>query len=54
MSTRGLEVNASKSKVVVVLGGEKEWGCQVCVEGIRLEDASEFKYSRCFGRIGYR
>ena len=38
---RGLKVNTSKRKVMV-LGGEEEFGCDVCVDGIRLEHASEF------------
>ena len=43
---RGLEVNASKSKVML-LGGEEGLECEVCVDGIRLEHVSEFKYFGC-------
>ena len=43
---RGLEVNAGKSKVMV-LGGEEGLECEVCVDGIRLEHVSEFKYLGC-------
>ena len=43
---RGLEVNASKSKFIV-LGGEEGLECEVCVNGVRLEHASEFKYLGC-------
>ena len=39
---RGLKVNASKSKVMV-LNGEKGLECEVHVDGIRLEDVSEYK-----------
>ena len=40
---RGLKVNASKSKVMV-LGGEEGLECEVCLDGMRLEHISEFKY----------
>ena len=40
---RGLKVNASKSKVIL-LGGEEGLECEVCVDGIRLEHVSELKY----------
>ena len=43
---RGLKSNACKSKVMV-LGGEEELECEVCVDGICLEDVSEFKYLGC-------
>ena len=43
---RGLKVNAGKSKVMV-LGGEEELECEVCIDGIRLEHVYEFKYLRC-------
>ena len=43
---RGLKVNAGKSKVMF-LGGEEGSGCEVCVDGIRLEYVSEFKYLGC-------
>ena len=33
---RGLKVIVGKSKVMV-LGGEERFGCEVCVDGIRLE-----------------
>ena len=33
---RGLKVNAVKSKVMV-LGGEKELECEICIDRIRLE-----------------
>ena len=40
---RGLKINASKSKVMV-LGGEEGLECEVPVDGTRLEILSEFKY----------
>ena len=43
---RRLEVNASKSKVMV-LNGEEGLECEVHVDGIRLEYVSEFKYLGC-------
>ena len=43
---RGLKVNASKSKAMV-LGGKKGVKCEVCVDGMRLEHVSEFKYLGC-------
>ena len=49
---RGLKVNAGKSKVMV-LGGEEGLECEVCIDGIRLERVSEFKYLGCFGRIRF-
>ena len=49
---RGLKVIAGKSKVMV-LGGEEGFECEVCVDGIRLEDVWKFKYLMCFERIGY-
>ena len=51
---RGLEVNAGKSKVMV-LNGEEGIDCEVHVDGIHLEHVSEFKYlGCCFERIGLR
>ena len=50
---RGLEVNASKRKVIV-MNGEERLECEVHVDGIRLEHVSEFKYLGCFGRSRYR
>ena len=43
---RGLKVNAGKSKVMVLGGGEVS-DCEACVDGIRLEHVSEFKYLGC-------
>ena len=44
---RGLKVNASKRKVMG-LGGEEGLECdEVCVDGMRLEHVSEFKYLGC-------
>ena len=43
---RGLKVNSSKRKVMV-LGGEEGLECEVWVDGMRLEHASEFKYLGC-------
>ena len=43
---RSLKVNAGKNKVMV-LGGEDGMECEVCVDGIRLEHVSEFKYLGC-------
>ena len=43
---RSLKVNAGKIKVILV-GGEEELECEVCVNRIRLEDVSEFKYLEC-------
>ena len=40
---RDLRVNAGKSKVML-LGGEEELECEVCVNSICLEHVSEFKY----------
>ena len=39
---RGLKVNASKSKVMV-LSGEQGLECEVHVDGVHLENVSEFK-----------
>ena len=39
---RGLKANASKRKVMM-FGGEEGLECEVCVDGIRLKDVSEFK-----------
>ena len=38
-----MKVNAGRSKVMV-LGGEEGLECEACVDGIRVEHASEFKY----------
>ena len=43
---RGLKVNSSKRKVMV-LDGEEGLECEVWVDGMRLEHASEFKYLWC-------
>ena len=43
---RGLKVNAFKSKVIV-LGGEEGLEYEVCVDAIRLQHVSEFKYFGC-------
>ena len=43
---RGLKVNADKSKVME-LDGEERLEREICVDGIRLENASEFKYLGC-------
>ena len=43
---RGLKVNASKNKVMV-MNGEEELECEVHVDGICLEHVSEFKYLGC-------
>ena len=43
---RSLNVNAGKIKVMV-LGGEERLECEVCLDGIRLEHVSEFKYLGC-------
>ena len=43
---KGLKVNAGKSKVKV-LNGEEGLECEVYVDGIRLEQVSEFKYLGC-------
>ena len=43
---RGLKGNAGKS-YLMVLGGEKGLECEVCVDRIRLEHVSEFKYLGC-------
>ena len=40
---RGLKVNAGKSNVMVIKG-EEEFECEVHVDWIHLEHASEFKY----------
>ena len=37
-----LKANAGKSKVML-LGGEEGLECEVCVDGIHLEQVSEFK-----------
>ena len=39
---RGMKVNAGMSKVMV-LGGEEGLECEVCVDGMCLENVSEFK-----------
>ena len=43
---RGMKVNAGKSKVMV-LNGEEGLECEVHVDGIHLEQVSEFKYLGC-------
>ena len=43
---RGLKVNASKSKVMV-MDGEESLECEAHVDGVRLEHVSEFKYLGC-------
>ena len=43
---RGLKPNAGKGKVIV-LGVEEGLECEVCVDWIRLEHVSEFKYLGC-------
>ena len=43
---RGLNVNAGKSKVMV-LGGEEGLECEVCIDAIRLKHVSKFKYLGC-------
>ena len=43
---RGLKVNASESKVIV-LGEGEELECEFCVDGMRLEHLLEFKYLGC-------
>ena len=43
---RGLKVNAGKSKVKV-LNGEVGLECEIHVDEVRLQDASEFKYLGC-------
>ena len=49
---RGLKVIAGKSKTMV-LNGEEGFECEVCVDEIRLEHVSKFKYLGCFGRTRY-
>ena len=43
---KGLKVNAGKSEVVV-LGWEEGLEYVICVDGIRLEHVSDFKYLQC-------
>ena len=43
---RGLKINAGKCKVMM-LNGEEGMECEVCVDGIRLENVSTFKYLGC-------
>ena len=43
---RCLKVNAVKSKVML-LGGKEGLECEVCVDEIRLEHISQFKYLGC-------
>ena len=43
---RGLKVNTSKSKVMV-LNGEERLEREVSIDGVRLEHVSEFKYLGC-------
>ena len=49
---RGLKVSACKSKVMV-MNEEEGLECEVYIDGIRLEHASEFKYLGCSRRIRY-
>ena len=44
--SRGLKVNAGKSKMMVP-NGEEGLMCEVHVDGIRLEHVSKFKYLGC-------
>ena len=46
MEKRGLKVNAEKSKMMV-LGEEKELECEICLDRLRFEQLSEFKYLGC-------
>ena len=46
MCRRGLKVNAGKSKVMV-MNWEEGLECDVYVDGVRLEYASEFIYLGC-------
>ena len=41
------KINADESKEIV-LNGEEGLECEICVDGIRLEDVSERKYIGCF------
>ena len=43
---RGLKVNAGKSNVMV-LNREEGLECEVCIDGMRLENVLEFKYFGC-------
>ena len=43
---RGLKVNAGKTNVMILNGGEG-LECEVHVDGIRFEHVSEFKYLGC-------
>ena len=43
---KGLKVNAGKNKVMA-MNGEYRLECEVPVDGIRLENVSEFKHFRC-------
>ena len=43
---RGLKVNIGQSKVIL-LDGKVEFECEFCIDGIRLEYVSEFKYFEC-------
>ena len=43
---RCLKINAGKSKVMVLVG--VEWlECEVCIDGIHLEQVYEFRYLEC-------
>ena len=46
MRRRVLKFIVSKNKVII-LGGEDELECVVCMDGVRLEHVSEFKYLGC-------
>ena len=42
----GLKLDAGKRNVMM-LGREEELECEVCIDGMRLEYVSEFKYLGC-------
>ena len=43
---RGLKVNPGKNKMME-LGREEGLECEVCIDGMRLEHVSKFKYLEC-------
>ena len=43
---RGLNINAGKSKVIL-MNGKERLECEIYVDGIHLEHVSEFKYLEC-------
>ena len=49
----GLKVNTGKRKMMV-LNGEEGLECEFHIDGIHLDEVSEFKYLGCFERIRYR